>query len=124
VAPKGTAVAAVPPTTGSPPVRSVASGVESQVGGPAAWDKNCNSLPISVTITRKPTNGTISVVDGTVQPSQLRVGSDAGHCVGKPIAGKKIMYQSQPGFRGADSVSYAVKSKGGNWSTTVSIDVR
>jgi hypothetical protein len=124
VAPKETPIAALPPT-GSPPVGSVvASGVESQIGRAWARDQNCNALPASITITRPPTNGKISVVSGTVPAARRRVGTNSRCPENQQIVGKKIMYQSNPGFHGTDTVTVNVEAKVGSWSDTITINVQ
>jgi len=105
-------------------VKSVASGIDSLVGSPAAWDKNCNARPIQVKIIRGPVNGTISIVDGMVETGQIRVGSDPGGCAGKPMPGKRVLYRSKPGFHGLDGITYEVTTPAGGWSTAVTISVQ
>jgi hypothetical protein len=72
----------------------VASGVNSLIGHPAAWDKNCRPRPVSVSVTRPPANGKISVVDATVEVDRVRVGTDPGGCAGRSMRGKNVMYRS------------------------------
>jgi hypothetical protein len=119
-----------PPATGleakaaiTPLVRSVASGVESQVSYAWARDQNCNAVPLNVAVTRPPTNGEISIVSATVTAARRRVGTSS--CPeDQQIAGKKIMYRSNPGFQGTDTVTYHVESKVGSWSDTITINVQ
>jgi hypothetical protein len=48
-----------------------------------------------------------------------------GSCAGKTITGNAIMYRSNPGFRGIDTISYDdVSDKGKRRSTTVTINVK
>jgi hypothetical protein len=108
----------------APPGKSVTSGVDSVIGQPAAFDSKCNALPVTVTITSPPANGTVSVVDAMVVAAVLKNGSDKGGCLGRQIAGKKVIYRSNPGFHGSDHVTYAAKSSAGGWSNTVNINVQ
>lgn len=101
----------------------MASGVDSKIGGAWARDRNCNAQSVSITITRPPTNGKISIVSGTVVAERARVGTT--RCPeNQQIDGKKIMYRSDPGFHGTDTVTYKVGSKAGNWSEAITINVQ
>ena len=56
-------------------------------------------------------------------PKVATVGT-SGACAGKLIIGKRIYYQSQPGFRGYDRVAYDVRL-GDEWHRkTIEIAVR
>ncbi len=122
---------AAPPTSPSPepgrkPERMVSatSGVELEIGTAWGRDKNCKPLAVTVTVTRGPSNGHISVVDATVIAAQVRVGSPEAQCgERRQIAGKKIMYRSNPGFHGTDTVTYSVTSRVGTFSSTVTVNV-
>ena len=51
--------------------------------------------------------------------------ASTGHCGGKSVAGNQIMYQSNPGFRGTDTLAYKVTyGNGKSGSTTLTINVR
>jgi hypothetical protein len=107
--------------------RSAKSGVESLIAHERLWDRrNCEALPTTVTITRTPTNGAVSVVEGTskIPKSTPRSGS-TGRCAGMPITGSQVMYRSNPGYRGIDTVSYdVVYGSGRKGSTRITITVR
>ena len=93
--------------------RSAKSGLESLIVEERLWDRNCNALPVTVTITKIPANGAISVkpeVRSTIPASTPAQGS-TGACAGKQVTGNEIWYKSNPGFRGTDSVSYNVSSQ-------------
>jgi hypothetical protein len=114
---------AKPPQPG--PSMSVASGEELQIGTAWAREKNCKPLPTTITITRKPANGQVSVVDASVTAARQLVGSGSNNCpAGQQIAGKKIIYRSNAGFHGVDTVSYDAQSRAGRFSKTVTITVR
>jgi uncharacterized caspase-like protein len=94
--------------------RTVKSGIESLLVYERAWDRNCNPVQSTVTFTSRPTNGTAWVAIGTsiVPESTLRGGS-TGACAGKTITGNQVMYRSNPGFHGVDTVTYDVVNAGG-----------
>jgi hypothetical protein len=76
--------------------RSAESGVDTRISHERAWDRNCGSLAVKVSVTKNPAHGTVSVAGNT------------GTCAGKTITGSTIRYKSNSGFRGKDSVSYKV----------------
>ena len=91
--------------------RSAVSGVDSPIAYARAWDDNCNALPVEVTITKNPMNGTISILQGVTStiPASTPASGSTGPCAGKTlIGGNEIRYKSKAGFRGTDSVSYNV----------------
>jgi hypothetical protein len=105
--------------------RSAASGVASLLVDERSWDPNCKPLTTSVTITSQPSDGKVTVVPGVsiVAATMPRSGS-TGHCAGKSITGNQIMYQSNPGFRGTDTLAYKVTyGNGKSGSTTITINV-
>jgi Bacterial Ig domain len=66
--------------------RAAESGVDTRIAHERAWDRSCVSLPVTVSITKNPVNGTVSVAP--------------------------VRYKSKSGFHGTDSVSYNVVSGG------------
>jgi hypothetical protein len=93
--------------------RSAKSGVDSTIAQERAWDRNCNATAVTVTITKNPANGTISVASGvtsTIPPSTPAQGS-TGACAGKSVTGNEVKYKSNAGFTGIDSVSYTVSNQ-------------
>jgi hypothetical protein len=106
--------------------RDAKSGVESRIAYARLWDRNCNSLPLVVTITRNPANGTASIAQGTSVLAASTPGSGStGSCAGKTITGNAIMYRSNPGFRGIDTISYDnVTVSGKRQATTITINVK
>jgi hypothetical protein len=108
-------------------VRSAESGVDSPISQERAWDRSCNPLPVTVSITKNPAHGTISVVPGvtsTIPKSTPRSGS-TGACAGKTVTGNEIRYKSNPGFHGTDTVSYDVVNAGQPpQSTAITINVK
>lgn len=93
--------------------RSAKSGLESLIVEERLWDRNCNALPVTVTITKNPANGTISVVPGarSTIPASTPASGSTGACAGKQVTGNEIWYKSAPGFRGTDSVFHNVSSQ-------------
>jgi hypothetical protein len=90
--------------------RPAESGVDSLIAHERAWDRNCNALPVKVSITKNPVNGAVSVAPGVTStlPANTPAAGSTGTCAGKTIAGSTIRYKSKSGFHGTDSVSYDV----------------
>jgi hypothetical protein len=90
--------------------RDVESGVDSFIAWERAWDRNCNTLPVTVTITRNPEKGTVSIVPGepSTIPESTPASGDTSACAGKPVMGNAIRYKSNAGFHGTDSISLNV----------------
>jgi hypothetical protein len=86
--------------------RTVKSGVETRLAFSGAWDRRCAAIPTNVTISRQPGHGTASVVPGVQTLPQATPGSGATGCEGHKIDSHQIMYKSNPGFKGTDTVGY------------------
>src|SRR5262249_17537086 len=85
--------------------RKAKSGGVSQLAYSGRWDRNCTGLPVKITFTRQPANGSAwSVEADEVLPASTPGSGNTGPCAGKTIKSKKIMYRSNPGFRGKDTV--------------------
>ena len=93
--------------------RSVEPGVEAVIAQERAWDRNCNTRPVTVTITKNPSNGTVSVATGVASkiPENTPASGNTGACAGKPVTGNQVKYKSNPNFHGTDSVSYTVSNQ-------------
>jgi len=93
--------------------RSAQSGVESTIAQERGWDRNCNAIAVTVTITKNPANGTISVASGVTStiPTSTPAAGSTGACAGKSVTGNEVKYKSNAGFRGTDSVSYTVSNQ-------------
>jgi|SRR5580700_6718854 hypothetical protein len=105
---------------------TVTSGVQSVVAYSRLWDQDCHPLPVYVAITNAPTNGVASVKAGlsTLPESTPRSGS-TGKCAGAIMIGRQVMYRSNPGFHGLDTVSYEEIGANGNRApTTITVTVR
>jgi hypothetical protein len=104
--------------------RSAVSGVDSGLAYAGRWDGNCQALPGWVIITRPPANGVVAVVRADeLIPASTPASGDTGQCAGKTVASNKIMYRSNPGFHGTDTMAYF--SLGGSLvvTTTVTVNV-
>lgn len=88
--------------------RTAKSGVETRLAYSAHWDaKTCNALPNKVTISKQPQHGTASIKPAEQTLPQATPGSGAtGPCDGKTVAASAIMYRSNPGFKGIDTLGY------------------
>src|ERR1700730_6511310 len=85
--------------------RDAKSGVDSRIAYERAWDRDCKALPVTVRITQQPKNGTVSVVQGTSTiPAGTPRSGRTDDCAGKTVAGNEVMYRSNAGFRGTDTV--------------------
>jgi hypothetical protein len=92
---------------------TVDPGADLRLSSPTFWDRGCHPVGVTVTVTRPPAHGTVSVVAGlnTANPNP-RFGSP-GPCGGTLIMGKRVIYRSEPGFHGKDYVVYHYVSDGG-----------
>jgi len=94
--------------------RSVESGLDTSIAQERAWHaRNCDTIPVKVTITKKPANGAITVVPGVTStiPSSTPATGNTGACAGKTVTGNEVKYKSNARFRGTDSVSYTVSNQ-------------
>jgi hypothetical protein len=91
--------------------RTAKSGVETLLAYSGHWDRNCNSLPNKVTIAKQPQHGTASIKPAEETLPQSTPGSGAtGSCAGKKVQTNAIMYRSNPGFKGTDTLGYHSES--------------
>jgi hypothetical protein len=105
--------------------RNAKSGADSRLAYSGRWDRACNSLPVKITFTRQPENGTAwSVEADEVLPPSTPGSGDTGQCAGKTIKSKRIMYRSKPGFRGSDTVVYDSDGNGTVIHTTIAVTVQ
>jgi hypothetical protein len=105
--------------------RTVDSGADAVLSRLTFWNNACNARDVTVTVTRPPANGTVSVTEGfntaTVNP---KFGTP-GRCGGMQIMGKQVVYRSRLGFHGTDVVVYEyVSDRGERSRATVIIAVR
>ncbi len=92
--------------------RTAKSGVETRLAYSGHWDtRTCNALPDKVTISKQPEHGTASIKPAEETLPQSTPGSGAtGACAGKTIQASAIMYRSNPGFKGIDTLGYHSES--------------
>ena len=88
--------------------RTAKSGVETGLADSAHWDaKTCASLPNKVTISKQPAHGTASIkLTEQTLPQSTPGSGGTGACAGKKVQGSTIMYRSNPGFKGTDTLGY------------------
>src|SRR5258708_7454242 len=82
---------------------SAPSGQKQRVHTYMSWkSKDCTANKGVVKVLSKPEHGTLmpSEVDAVIQRNRFRAQDP---CIGKPMKGFKVDYQSEPGFRGTDS---------------------
>jgi len=104
--------------------RNAKSGTDSPLAYSGRWDRNCNALPVKITFTRQPANGSAwSVEADEVIPPSTPASGNTGQCAGKTIKSKKIMYRSNTGFRGSDTVGYDSDGNGTIIHTTIAVTV-
>jgi len=105
--------------------RKAKSGVDSLLAFSSRWDRDCKELPLKITFTQQPANGTAwSVEADEVIPVSTPASGSTGKCAGKTIKSKKIVYRSAPGFRGSDTISYDSEGAGTIIHTTISVTVQ
>ncbi len=105
--------------------RTAKSGTDSPLAYSGRWDRNCKTAPNTITVTKQPMNGTVSVVDAEETiPASTPASGSTGQCAGAKIMSKKIMYRSNPNFRGNDAVSYDSQGGGVVIHTTIAISVQ
>ena len=105
--------------------RTVNSNVESQIASATFWTSDCAARPVTVTIKKGPSNGTVSIRDGLNQVKENPRFGTAGRCVGRQVMGKQIVYRSKAGFRGADVIIYeTVSDRGERATTTINVEVK
>lgn len=88
--------------------REVQSGVKTGIAHERSWNRaTCVARKVEVIVTRMPAHGSLTLVDDMSQiPATVpRIGS-TGPCAGRSVSGKRIEYQSAPGFVGEDHVSW------------------
>jgi hypothetical protein len=106
-------------------LRTVDSGVDVVLSRLTFWNNACKARDVTVTVTRPPANGTISITEGLNTANVNPKFGTAGHCGGIQIMGKQIAYRSRPGFRGNDALVYEfISDRGERSRATVIITVR
>lgn len=93
---------------------TVDSGADLRLSSPTFWDSACSPVGVTVTVTKPPAHGTVSVVAGLNRANPNPRFGTPGRCGGTLIMGKRVIYRSEPGFHGADYVVYHYVSDGGH----------
>jgi hypothetical protein len=105
--------------------RTVDSGADLVLSRPTFWDRACNGRGLTVTVTKTPANGTVSVTEGLNTANANPKFGIPGPCAGMQIMGKQVVYRSRPGFHGTDVVAYEyISDHGERAGATVVIAVR
>ncbi|MCP9628081.1 hypothetical protein NML43_13390 [Rhodopseudomonas palustris] len=90
--------------------RTVPSDTETMIGIGARFDKACRSVGLfDVLLDEPPQHGAVCVLTGEVRPTRLFAGSGT-KCLGQPMPGVQMMYRSDPGYAGRDTLRYTLKS--------------
>src|SRR5579862_3680239 len=106
-------------------LRTVDSGVDVVLSRLTFWNSACDARDVTVTVTRPPATGMVSVTEGLNTANVNPKFGTAGRCGGMQIMGKQIVYRSKPGFRGNDVVVYEfISDRGERSRATVIITVR
>jgi len=120
VAPAPAVAEAVPPGA-----TVVASGAASPLNREMSWNKECEARLTPIIIAEQPRHGTLAIREETMPVPAVAAVGTSGACAGKLIMGRRLYYQSEPGFRGADRILYDVRYGNGEWHRkTVDIAVR
>jgi hypothetical protein len=115
----------VQPTSFRTVARTVDSGADVVLSRLTFWNSACNARSVTVTVTRPPANGTVSVTEGLNTASVNPKFGTAGRCSGMQIMGKQVVYRSGPGFHGTDVVVFEyISDRGERSRVTVTIAVR
>jgi hypothetical protein len=106
--------------------RSAPSGIETLLVDERSWDSHCRPLATSIKVINQPSNGSVKIVPGSsIVATSVAASTSIGQCAGRSITGQQIVYRSNPGFRGVDTLAYrAFYGNGRSGSTTVTINVR
>jgi len=96
--------------------RTVDSGADAVLSRLTFWNSACIARNVTVTVTRPPANGTVSITEGLNTANANPKFGTAGRCGGMQIIGKQVVYRSRPGFHGTDVVVYEYFSDRGERS--------
>ncbi len=104
--------------------RQAKSGVDSSLANAGWWNKDCKSLSGTVTFITQPKNGKAWAIEATYPiPPSTPVSGNTRSCAGNMVTGHKIMYHSNAGFHGTDTVVYKSIGPARTVHTTVTISV-
>ncbi len=87
---------------------TVKAGERVVIGAHALWNMECQASELpAVQLERRPARGFVCISEGLIKPSTSRSGVGM-HCVGKPVAGLRVIYVAPVGAAGHETLSYAV----------------
>jgi len=101
--------------------RGAVSGLLAAISEERSWNAaTCEPQAITVTILEQPTSGAVTPREETLRiPDATLRGGSTGRCSGQPIIGKRLYYQSKPGFVGVDRIVYATSYGGSRAQQTI-----
>lgn len=104
--------------------RTVPSDSDTVIGIGTRWNKACQSVGVpEVILEEAPLHGTVCQQRGMVRANRLLAGGSS-HCLQQPMPGVQIVYRSDAGFTGRDTLRYTLKFPRFNHLHRVEIDVR
>lgn len=104
--------------------RTVPSDSDTVIGVGTRWNKACQSVGVpEVILEEAPLHGTVCQQRGMVRAKRLLAGGSS-HCLQQPMPGVQIVYRSDAGFTGRDTLRYTLKFPRFNHLHRVDIDVR
>lgn len=102
--------------------RETPAGQEIELGNYAYWNRKCEGVPFEMQIRAEPPNGTYRIDrDIYAVPEVTTFGK--GECKDQIVKSKKLTYVPPPGFKGVDTLSVYVESRGNSVLDTYKIEV-
>ena len=87
---------------------TVKAGERVVIGAHALWDMECQGSGFpAIELEHRPARGFVCISRGPVKPSLSRSGVGT-QCVGKPVAGLRVIYIAPVGAAGRETLSYGV----------------
>lgn len=104
--------------------RTAPSDSDTVIGIGTRWNKACQSVGVpEVILEEAPLHGTVCQRRGMVRAKRLLAGGSS-HCLRQPMPGVQIVYRSNAGFTGPDTLRYTLKFPRFGHLHRVEIDVR
>jgi hypothetical protein len=97
-------------------------GQEVRANHHAGYDSTCQPRPITFTLVKAPSNGTVEARRETITAGKAKVG--AFSCEGRSISGLAIYYMPAEGFQGPESFSYEVRYEAGTLAYEAVVQVK
>jgi hypothetical protein len=99
----------------------VKAGERVVLGAHAHWNMECQGLELAtVQLEHGPAHGFVCISRGLIKPSTSRSGAGM-HCVGKPVAGLRVIYIAPMGPAAHETLSYTVDFTHARFSRDVEI---